>query len=94
MAEGNETAPIIFCRGDWGCILGDAPLIKLAVSLFDFNLNQKLAIMVVQMKIIQILKFVIEYSGRKLKEQKNLMVCRLLVWGNENIQISFSNDSF
>jgi hypothetical protein len=54
----------------------------LAVSLLDFNLNPEVSYYGANEEDNSgILKFVrIEYSGRKLKEQKNLMVCRLLVW--------------
>jgi hypothetical protein len=63
--------------GDWGgiVILGDALLIKLAVSLFCFNLNPEVSYYggANEEDNSGILKFVrIEYSGRKLKEQKEL----------------------
>jgi hypothetical protein len=54
------------------------------IAFLDFNLNPEVSYYggANEEDNSGILKFVrIEYSGRKLKEQKNLMVCRLLVWG-------------
>ena len=111
MAEGNETAPIVFTSnnaalsrkpGDWGgiVILGDAPINKIGgIAFLDFNLNPEVSYYggANEEDNSGILKFVrIEYSGRKLKEQKELNGLSLAGVGNktklENIQISFSND--
>jgi hypothetical protein len=111
MAEGNETAPIIFTSnnavlsrkpGDWGglVILGDAPINRIGgIGFLDFNLNQEVSYYggTNEEDSSGILKYVrIEYSGRKLKEQKELNGLSLAGVGNktklENIQISFSND--
>lgn len=111
MAEGNETSPIIFTSnnvtlsrkpGDWGgiVILGDAPINKIGgIGFLDFNLNPELGYYGGSNEEDNsgILKFVrIEYSGRKLKEKKELNGLSLAGVGNkttlENIQISFSND--
>jgi hypothetical protein len=111
MAEGNETAPIVFTSnnnvlsrkpGDWGgiVILGDAPINRIGgIGFLDFNLNQEVSYYggTNEEDSSGILKYVrIEYSGRKLKEQKELNGLSLAGVGNktklENIQISFSND--
>jgi hypothetical protein len=61
----------------WRC-----PINKIGgIAFLDFNLNPEVSYYANEEDNSGILKFVrIEYSGRKLKEQKNLMVCRLLVW--------------
>ena len=111
IAEGNDTSPIIFTSnndalsrkpGDWGgiVILGDAPINRLGgLGFLDFNLNPVLCYYggTNEDDNSGILKYVrIEYSGRKLKEQKELNGLSLAGVGNktqlENIQISFSND--
>ena len=111
MADGNETAPIVFTSnnpalsrkpGDWGgiIILGDAPINKIGgIGFLDFNLNPEVSYYggANEEDNSGILKFVrIEYSGRKLKEHKELNGLSLAGVGNktklENIQISFSND--
>ncbi len=111
MAEGNETAPIVFTSnnavlsrkpGDWGgiVILGDAPINRIGgIGFLDFNLNPEVSYYggANEEDNSGILKFVrIEFSGRKLKEQKELNGLSLAGVGNktklENIQISFSND--
>ncbi len=111
MAEGNETAPIVFTSnnavlsrkpGDWGgiVILGDAPINRIGgIGFLDFNLNPEVSYYggTNEEDSSGILKYVrIEYSGRKLKEQKELNGLSLAGVGNktklENIQISFSND--
>jgi hypothetical protein len=111
MAEGNETAPIVFTSnnavlsrkpGDWGgiVILGDAPINRIGgIGFLDFNLNTEVSYYggANEEDNSGILKFVrIEFSGRKLKEQKELNGLSLAGVGNktklENIQISFSND--
>lgn len=111
LAEGNETAPIVFTSnnnpmsrkpGDWGgiIILGDAPINRFGgVSYLDLNLDPEVSYYggANPDDNSGVLKYVrIEYSGRKLKSQKELNGLSLAGVGNktkfENIQISFSND--
>lgn len=87
MAEGNETAPIIFTSnnnvsdrrpGDWGgiIILGDAPINRIGgVGYLDLNLIPEVSYYGGNNEDDNsgILKYVrIEYSGRKLKATKEL----------------------
>jgi uncharacterized membrane protein len=87
MAEGNETAPIVFTSnntisdrrpGDWGgiIILGDAPINRIGgIGYLDLNLNPELSYYGGNNEDDNsgVLKYVrIEYSGRKLKALKEL----------------------
>jgi hypothetical protein len=87
MAEGNETAPIIFTSnnnvsdrrpGDWGgiIILGDAPINRIGgIGYLDLNLIPEVSYYGGNNEDDNsgILKYVrIEYSGRKLKATKEL----------------------
>ena len=87
MAEGNETAPIVFTSnnsisdrrpGDWGgiIILGDAPINRIGgIGYLDLNLIPEVSYYGGNNEDDNsgILKYVrIEYSGRKLKASKEL----------------------
>ena len=111
IADGTATDPIVFTSskgasernsGDWGGIIifGGAPINKLGgIAVLDFNLDEQHALYGGNDNNSDsgILKYVrIEFSGRKLKDDKELNGLSLAGVGQntkiEFVQISFSND--